>query len=146
MLLMKRKIYEVKQPVLKDSSEIKKYLINSSYHFVAGEVISIKKGKYYLGRWHNFTEEECFLIKIKVIDPLTSKFHKGQKRLIVANGVFRKAFIFKQKEKYLICYKVIDAKVNGKYKSFPWTWEGLPTKKLDNAESEIEKIKTIYSN
>jgi hypothetical protein len=136
---------ETFQNKLVDSSRIENYLKDSSYFFVTGEIVDIKKEKYYLNRWHNFTEKEFYIIKVRIIDKLTSGHCNGQILIIATDALNNNGFEFKNNVNYFITCKRLytKIKVKGKYKSFPWTDKNLPTKKLSDAESEIEKIKNL---
>jgi hypothetical protein len=127
----------------KDSTEIGKYIADKRYGFVTAKILTIKKSNYYLNRWHNFTSQECFIIKIKVTDKLTSEFRKGQILKIATEGASNNGFTFKCGEEYFITYFVHPAKINGKYKEFPWTDTEMPTKLLKEALYEIKQIKGL---
>jgi hypothetical protein len=133
---------------LEDSSRIEKYLRDSSCFFVTAEIVSIKRAKYYLNRWHNFTEKEFYLVKIKVIDNLTSGLRKGQILTIGTDVPNDNGFVFDRNSNYFITCKRLypKLKVNGKYKSFIWTDKEMTTKLLSDAESEIEKVNNTKQN
>jgi hypothetical protein len=131
------------QNSFEDSTEIGKYIADKKYGFVTAKVLTIKKGEYYLNRWHNFTSQECFIIKIKVTDKLTSKFRKGQILKIATEGASNNGFTFKYGEEYFITYFVHPAKINGKYKTLPWTDKEMPTKLLQEALYEIKQVKGL---
>jgi len=115
-------------------------LLRTNWQFIVGEVQSIKKAKVYLVRWHNFKAEECYRIKIKIINPLNSPYRKSQIIEVISNDIVYSQLSFNLKEKYLICFKPFEASLNSKSGTYLGLWEKLPTTTLVDGKEYIEAI------